>query len=98
MANASAAPGTSRVSKAIAGQVPAPNKGMRLSAEVLAPGEVKALLESFGRSTAGVRNRAMVTLIHRASLKMSALIALERRQYDRRKGTLTVAVSRNQPE
>lgn len=77
---------------------PAPNKGMKLPAEVLAPGEVKALLESFGTTTAGVRNRAMVTLMYRASLKMNQLISLERHQYDRPKGMLTVPASRYQPE
>jgi hypothetical protein len=77
---------------------PAHNKGMKLPAEVLSLGEVKAMMESFGTSPAGVRNRAMAMLMYRASLKMGQVVALERHHYDRRRGQLSMPASRYRPE
>jgi integrase len=70
---------------------PAPNKGMKLPAEILTQDEVAAVLDSFSSTTAiGKRNRAMVALMYRAEVKVGQIVALAYRHYDRETAVLTV--------
>ena len=47
---------------------------MKLPAELLTPGEVRALLQVFGPSTSDERNLAMVLLMYRAGLKIGEVV------------------------
>lgn len=76
---------------------PAVNKGAKLPAELLTPGGVKALIDSFDSSPTGRRNRAMVMVMYRAALKMGQVVSLERHHYDRHSGELTVPATRYKP-
>ena len=56
---------------------PAPNKGRRYPAEPLTPGEVTALIGVCSpRAAAGIRNRALLTLLYRSGLRISEALAL----------------------
>ena len=57
------------------GRVPS-NKGRRYPVEVLTGGEVHAILEACGTSVFGVRNRALITVLYRAGLRISEALAL----------------------
>ena len=61
--------------------IPAPNKGRKLPTEILTPGEVQALLRSFGTSPSNVRDRAIVQVMYGGGLKIGEVIALERPYY-----------------
>ena len=78
--------------------LPARNKGMKLPAEVLAPAEVHALLGSFGSSRTDLRNKAIVTLMYRAGLKIGEIVGLERRHYEAGAERLVRPAGARQPE
>jgi hypothetical protein len=71
------------------GRVPG-NKGLKLPAEALTPTEIRALFESFGTSRTDVRNRAIVTLMYRAGLKIGEIVNLERRHFEPGSETLAL--------
>jgi Phage integrase family len=78
---------------------PAPNKGMKLPAEILTQDEVAAVLDSVSSKTAiGKRNRAMVALMYRAEVKVGQIVALAYRHYDRETAVLTVPGIRGTPD
>src|SRR5215469_7551010 len=56
---------------------PAPNKGGKYPAEVLTPDEVTALIGKCSRrGKAGIRDRALLTLLYRSGLRISEALAL----------------------
>jgi site-specific recombinase XerD len=55
----------------------APNKDRKFPAEPLTPSEVAAIIgECSPRSTSGIRNRALLTLLYRSGLRVSELLAV----------------------
>jgi site-specific recombinase XerD len=73
-----------------AGRV-APNKGKTYPPEVLAPDEVKALIRaSSNRAPTGIRNRALITVMYRAGLRLSEALALKPKDVDPAAGTVVV--------
>ena len=57
------------------GRVPS-NKGRRYPVEVLTGEEVHAILEACGTTVYGIRNRALITVLYRAGLRISEALAL----------------------
>ena len=56
---------------------PAPNAGQRYPGAPLTPGEVTALIGACSpRAPAGIRNRALLTLLYRSGLRISEALAL----------------------
>jgi site-specific recombinase XerD len=54
-----------------------PVKGRKFPAEPLTPGEVAAIIGACSpRSTTGIRNRALLTLLYRSGLRIAELLAL----------------------
>lgn len=76
---------------------PPPNKGKKHPAEMLTKAEYRALLDSFGPTATGVRNRAMVMLMH-AGLKVGQVLALQRRHHEPGSAVLTIPATRYQRE
>lgn len=69
----------------------APNKGRTFRAEVLTEDEVKALIRACsGRAPTGIRNRALITVLYRAGLRLSEALALMPKDVDSNAGTITV--------
>ncbi len=69
----------------------APNKGKTYPPEVLTEDEVKALIRaSSNRAPTGVRNRALITVMYRAGLRLSEALALKPKDIDADAGTVTV--------
>jgi site-specific recombinase XerD len=69
----------------------APNKGKTYPPEVLAPDEVKALIRaSSNRAPTGIRNRALITVMYRAGLRLSEALALKPKDINPDAGTITV--------
>lgn len=69
----------------------APNKGKTYPAEVLAPDEVHAILAQCSRrAPTGVRDRALITVMYRAGLRVSEALALRRSDIDTRRGVVRV--------
>jgi site-specific recombinase XerD len=69
----------------------APNKGKTFPAEVLTEDEVKALIRSCSnRAPTGIRNRALITVMYRAGLRLSEALALKPKDIDQGAGTITV--------
>jgi hypothetical protein len=75
-----------------------PNKGLKLPAEVLTPGEVAALMDQFGSSVTDTRNRALVRLLYYPGLKMGQVLALQRRHYDDDAERITIPATKRFPE
>lgn len=76
---------------------PAPNKGKKFPAEAIPKNEYRALLDSFGPTPTGVRNRAVVMLMY-AGLKIGEVLALQRRHYEPGSATLTLPATRYHAE
>jgi len=72
-----------------AGRAPE-NKGRRYPAEVLTSGEVLAILDQLPGGKTGQRNRALIVVMWRAGLRIAEALALEPRDVDLERGTLTV--------
>ncbi len=67
------------------------NKGERYPAEILSPEEVARLFQACsGRAPTGVRNRALITLLYRAGLRISEALDLKPKDIDRKAGTIRV--------
>jgi site-specific recombinase XerD len=58
--------------------------------EVLEPREIEVLLKACGRSATGLRNRALISLMWRAGLRVSEALAVESRDVDLGAGTVRV--------
>jgi site-specific recombinase XerD len=72
------------------GQVPA-NKGRRYRAEVLSQAEADALITACSAtSKTGIRNRALITVLYRAGLRISEALALRPADFDPERGTVRV--------
>jgi integrase len=68
-----------------------PKPKRRLPPEVLTDEEVRALLDACGRYTAvALRNRALITLMYRAGLRVSEALALQPKDVDLANGTIRV--------
>jgi integrase/recombinase XerD len=60
--------------------------------DLLTPEEVRRLLEACSvRSSTGLRNRALITVMYRCGLRVAEVIALPSRNVDREDGTIRVA-------
>ena len=69
----------------------APNKGETYPAEVLTENEVKSLIQCCSnRAPTGIRNRALITVLYRAGLRLSEALALRPKDLDANGGTVTV--------
>jgi len=68
-----------------------PNKGRKYPAEVIPRDEVIRLLAACSsRAPTGIRNRALITLMYRAGLRISEVLNLMPRDVDSKAGTITV--------
>ena len=72
-----------------AGMKPA-NAGHTYPAEVLTRDEVNRLLSACGRGSAGLRTRALITLLYRSGLRVAEALALRPKDLDLINGTVTV--------
>src|SRR5208283_631968 len=71
--------------------LPPPNKGKKYPPEPLTVEEVRALLASCSRrAPTGVRNRALVTILWRAGLRIAEALALRPADVDLAAGTLRI--------
>jgi site-specific recombinase XerD len=69
----------------------APNKGRTYPPEVLTEDEVKALIRACSnRAPTGIRNRALITVMYRAGLRLSEALALKPKNIDPDAGTVVV--------
>lgn len=69
----------------------AANKGRRFPAEILSEAEVAALLKACSpKAPTGIRNRALITIMYRAGLRVSEALALFPKDVDADAGTITV--------
>lgn len=67
------------------------NKGVTYPAEILSPTEVAQLFRSCSnRAPTGIRNRALITILYRAGLRISEALALKPKDVDRKAGTVRV--------
>lgn len=66
------------------------NKGRRFPPEVLTRAEAHALVEACGRSRTGLRNKALVSIMWRAGLRVSEALALEPSDVSVVRGTVRV--------
>ena len=62
------------------GRSPA-NKGKKLAPQALTPDELDRVMQSFGRTKVGARNRAMVALMARLGLKVGQVVRLQHDHY-----------------
>lgn len=70
---------------------PPANKGRKYPAEVLTEAEVAALLDVCSQKAAtGIRNRALITVMYRAGLRVSEALSLRPGDIDADAGTITV--------
>jgi integrase len=67
-----------------------PNKGMKLPPEVLTSDEMYRLLDACGRGPAGRRNRALITIMWRAGLRIGEALALYPKDINLELGEITV--------
>jgi site-specific recombinase XerD len=69
----------------------APNKGRTYPPEVLTEDEVKSLIRACShRAPTGIRNRALITTMYRAGLRLSEALALKSKDIDADAGTITI--------
>ncbi|MBX3316694.1 MAG: tyrosine-type recombinase/integrase [Phycisphaeraceae bacterium] len=74
-----------------AGRGPRPKPKRRLPPEVLTDEEVRALLDACGRYTpVALRNRALITLMYRAGLRVSEALTLQPKDVDLENGIVRV--------
>ena len=67
------------------------NAGKKYPPEILTPEEVGALLRACsGRAPTGIRNRALITLLYRAGLRVSEALSLDPKDVEVRAGTVRV--------
>ncbi len=67
------------------------NKGRKLPPEPLTKDEVDTLLRApSGRAPTGIRNRALLTVLYRAGLRISEALTLRPKDLDRQAGSLRV--------
>lgn len=67
------------------------NKGRRYPAEVLTEADVAALLGACSpKAPTGIRNRALITVMYRAGLRVSEALSLHPKDIDADAGTITV--------
>lgn len=67
------------------------NKGKRYPAEVLTEAEVASLLRACSpKAPTGIRNRALLSVMYRAGLRVSEALALYPKDIDANAGTITV--------
>lgn len=72
-------------------RTPGHNKGKKLPAEPLTPGEVKGLITACSkRAITGVRNRALIVTLYRAGLRISEALALMPKDLDATSSTIRV--------
>ena len=70
---------------------PHPNKGKRFPAEILTPDEAQGLIqECSNRAPTGIRNRALISVLYRAGLRISEGLALFPKDIDATQGTLAI--------
>lgn len=70
---------------------PPANKGKTYPPEVLEPEEIRALLRACPTNSAiGLRNRALITVLYRAGLRISEALALYPKDIDHRIGAISV--------
>lgn len=70
--------------------LPAPNKGMKLPAEVYTPAEIGRMLKACGRGPAGARNQALIVVMWRGGLRCAEALQLKPSDVDRENGTIRV--------
>lgn len=67
------------------------NKGKTYPAEILTEQEVSALIRAASpRSASGIRARALIALLYRGGLRVSEALALEPKDVDQNRGTVSV--------
>lgn len=67
------------------------NKGIRYPPQPLTPDEVRSLLRACSnRAPTGVRNRALLTVLYRAGLRISEALAIRPRDIDAAQGTIGI--------
>lgn len=67
------------------------NKGQTFPVEILTPAEVAQLFRACSnRAPTGLRNRALITCLYRAGLRVSEALALKPKDIDRQAGTIRV--------
>lgn len=69
---------------------PGHNAGRTFPVELLTPEEVTALMSAMNKGATGDRNRALVTVLYRAGLRVSEALALKAADVDVRAGTIRV--------
>jgi len=62
----------------------------RFPPEVLSPEEITALMDACSDGPAGVRNRALITVLYRAGLRINEALALRPKDLDPRTGAIRV--------
>ena len=73
------------------GQPEPANKGKTYPAEILTEEEVGALIRAASpRSASGIRARALIALLYRGGLRVSEALALEPKDIDEKRGTVSV--------
>ncbi len=79
-----------RASHPLAGRPP-PNKGKTYPAEILTPDEFRAILAQIPTHTwLGLRNRALITVLYRAGLRISEALVLRPHHVDLETGVIQV--------
>ena len=62
----------------------------RLPPEVLSPEEIAAMMDACADTPAGIRNRALITVLYRAGLRINEALALRPKDLDSRNGAIRV--------
>lgn len=65
-------------------------KGRRFPPELLPPDEIRRLLRVQGGGISPPRNRALIVVMWRSGLRVSEALALDQKDLDRERGTITV--------
>ena len=69
----------------------ATDKGKSFPAEILAPDEVRSLIQAASsRAPTGIRNRALIVMLYRGGLRISEALDLRLKDIDRQAGTVRV--------